>query len=216
MAPVQHPVSEQERQLVARLRGGDEAAFREIVGALHGAMLRLAAEFVPTGAVAEEVVQEAWVGVLHGIDGFEGRSSLRTWVLRIVANIARSRGPRERRSVPFSSLAAAEAAGDEPAVDVDRFLPPGHRWAGHWAAAPRVFALPETLLLDQETVTLIRGAVRRLPQGQRVVITLRDIEGWSAQEVCELLDIGEGNQRVLLHRARSRVRAALEEHLGDG
>lgn len=208
--------SAEDRRVVARLRSGDEAAFGALVEALHPAMLRMASEFVPTRAIAEDVVQEAWLGVLRGIDAFEARSSLRTWILRIVANIARTRGVRERRSVPFSSIATAEAGSGEAAVDADRFLPPDHRWGGHWAVAPRPFAMPEALLLGEETVTLIRGAVGRLPPGQRMVITLRDIEGWSAQEVCELLDISEVNQRVLLHRARSRVRAVLERHLGDG
>ncbi|MFN8123005.1 MAG: sigma-70 family RNA polymerase sigma factor [Thermoleophilia bacterium] len=211
-----HSAPDEDRRVVARLRSGDEHAFRSLVEALHPAMLRLAAEFVPTPAVAEEVVQEAWLGVLRGIDAFEGRASLRTWVLRIVANIARTRGARERRTLPFSAIAQAEAAAAEPAVSPDRFLPAGHRWAGHWADGPRAFAMPEALLLGGETVTLIRRAIDRLPPAQRTVITLRDVEGWSSREVCELLDISEVNQRVLLHRARSRVRAVLERHLGDG
>jgi RNA polymerase sigma-70 factor (ECF subfamily) len=216
MASVHPPAAIDGARAVARLRAGDETAFEELVDAMHPAMLRLAAGFVPSRAIAEDVVQEAWLAVLKGLDGFEGRSSLRTWILRIVANIARTRGTRERRSVPFSSFATAEASGEDPAVDADRFLPPGHRWAGHWAVAPRPFALPEALLLGNETITVVRRAVDGLPPAQRTVITLRDIDGWNAQEVCELLDISEVNQRVLLHRARARVRAALERHLGDG
>jgi RNA polymerase sigma-70 factor (ECF subfamily) len=144
--------------------------------------------FAPNRAVAEEVVQEAWLGLLKGLDRFEGRSSLKTWLFRILANVARTRAVRESRSLPFSSL--SRPLDDEPSVDPGRFLDSGHRWAGHWSSAPvRWDDVPEA------------------------VISLRDIEGWGSEEVCELLSISEVNQRVLLHRARSRVRAALETYL---
>jgi RNA polymerase sigma-70 factor (ECF subfamily) len=159
--------------------------------------------------VAEEVVQETWLGVLRGLDRFEGRSSLRTWVFRIAANIARTRAVRERRSLPFSSLPGA----DEPAVDPDRFLPAGDpRFPGGWARGPAAWELPEERLLAGETREIIRAAIEALPPAQRLVVTLRDVEGWSADEACAALALTDGNQRVLLHRARSKLRAALERH----
>ena len=206
-----------EQRLVAALRAGDEAAFVNVVAGWHGGMVRLAGAYVPSRAVAEEVVQETWLAVLNGIDRFEGRSSLRTWVFRILVNRAKTRGERERRSVPFSSLASAEAGTGEPSVDPDRFLPPDHdRIPGHWntaeGRAPR--DLPEDRLLEREAIEHLRRAIAALPEAQRTVISLRDVEGWESEEVCELLGISDGNQRVLLHRARSRVRAELEELLG--
>ena len=202
----------EELAVVVRLRAGDEAAFVTLVERFHPAMVRLARTFVPSQAVAEEVAQEAWLGVLNGIERFEGRSSLKTWIMRIVTNQAMRRGQRERRTVPFSALAARDAEGDEPAVDADAFLPEDHRWAGHWAAALNPFPDPEQRVLDRETTELIHRVVETLPEAQRAVITLRDIEGWETAEVCEALEISEGNQRVLLHRARSKVRSALDDH----
>jgi RNA polymerase sigma-70 factor (ECF subfamily) len=202
-----------DEPLLLRLRGGDEAAFRTLVERHHATMVRVARGFVPSRAVAEEVAQEAWLGVLQGLDRFEGRSSLKTWIFSILVKRARTRGERERRTVPFSSLVSDEADGSEPAVDADRFLGPDHRWAGHWAAAPQPFDGPAERLLAGETMDIVRRAVEELPPAQRTVISLRDIEGWDAPEVCALLGVSEGNQRVLLHRARSRVRTALEEHL---
>jgi RNA polymerase sigma-70 factor, ECF subfamily len=156
-------------------------------------------------------VQETWVGFLTGLDRFEGRASLKTWLFRILTNSAKTRAVREGRSVPFSSLVRAETDGDEPAVDPDRFLPADHdRWPGHWATPPRT---PEARLLGAETQNVMRRAIDELPEAQRTVITLRDVGGWDAEEVCEVLDLTDGNQRVLLHRARSRVRAALEDYL---
>jgi RNA polymerase sigma-70 factor (ECF subfamily) len=206
-------VSAEERDLLAALRRGDEAAFVRLVHALHGSMLRLAMVHVGDRAVAEEVVQDVWVGVLRQLDRFEGRSSLKTWILRIVSNQAKTRAVRERRTVAFSALAGDQDA-DEPAVDPDRFLPTGHRWAGHWAAPPAGWRdLPEDLLLSRETMTEVERAMGGLPGAQRAVLVLRDVEGLSAAETCQLLGLTEGNQRVLLHRARSRVRAALERYL---
>jgi RNA polymerase sigma-70 factor (ECF subfamily) len=207
--------STDDLELLARLRRGEEAAFTQLVGRLHGPMVRLAMVYVGNLAVAEEVAQDAWVGVLAQLDRFEGRSSLRTWVLRIVANRARTRAVRERRTLPFSSLDDLDEPG-RPAVDPDRFLPAGHRWAGHWASPPRSWDdVPEERLLSAETRAEVERAVDLLTPAQRAVITLRDVEGMTAAETCELLGLTEGNQRVLLHRARSRVRRALERYLDE-
>jgi len=174
-------------------------------------MLRVALMHVRSRAVAEEVVQEAWLGVIRGLDRFEGRSSLKTWILRIVANLARTRGEREQRSVPLSSL---EPEGDEPSVDPDRFRPMDHpMYPGGWAVLPHAWArLPEESLVAAETLQLVREAIARLPARQQEVITLRDVEGWDSEEVCSALDLSEGNQRVLLHRARSKIRQELEDY----
>ena len=218
MAPTQaHPRSalsvSEEADLVARLRAGDERAFEALVERHYGMMLAVARGYVRTRAVAEEVVQEAWVGVLNGIARFEGRSSLRTWIMRIVVNIAITRGEREARTIPFSTLAPE---GDEPAVDPDRFRDESDGFPGHWRAYPANWAaVPDDALLSRETLDVVMGAIEELPDAQRVVITMRDVAGCSAEEVCGTLDVSEGNQRVLLHRARSHVRNALERHL-DG
>jgi RNA polymerase sigma-70 factor (ECF subfamily) len=201
----------QDRELVAALRRGDEAAFMGLVEELGPTLLRVARMYVPSTAVAEEVVQETWIGVLNGIDRFEGRSSLRTWIFRILTNIAKTRGERERRSVPFSS--AAGAAADEPSVDPDRFVGAGDTQAGAWAFAPVPWPGPEESLLSGETRDVILAAIDTLPPAQREVITLRDVDGWSSEEVRNALEISETNQRVLLHRARSKVRGAIEQHL---
>jgi RNA polymerase sigma-70 factor, ECF subfamily len=207
-------LSAEERELLEALRRGDEAAFVRLVETLHGSMLRLAMVHVGDRAVAEEVVQEAWLGVLQQLDRFEGRSSLKTWVLRIVSNRAKTRAVRERRTVPFSALAGGDLEAEEPAVDPDRFLPAGHRWAGHWASPPASWReVPEELLLSRETMAEVERAVATLPAAQRTVLVLRDVEGLSAAEACQLLGLTEGNQRVLLHRGRSKVRATLERYL---
>ena len=216
-ADVENPVaagpSEEEVQLLARLRAGDEQAFAMLVESYHGTMLGVARTYVKTRAIAEEVVQDAWLGVLKGLDRFEGRSSLKTWILRIVVNTAMTRGGREARSVPFSSLAPE---GEEAAVDADRFRGEDGAFPGHWNGYPQDWStLPEEALATRETLAVIRGAIEELPPAQRQVITLRDIQGWSSEEVCDALQVSEGNQRVLLHRARSRVRAALERQLAD-
>jgi RNA polymerase sigma-70 factor (ECF subfamily) len=210
-------VDADEQRLLAGLRTRDEQAFVELVDRYGVSLLRVALLFVATRAVAEEVVQETWLGVLAGIDRFEGRSSLKTWLFRILTNRAKTRAVREARSVPFSSLAGAELASDEPSVDADRFLPADHaRWPGHWASSPRSWAeIPEQRLLGAETRQVISDAIDALPTVQRTVISLRDVEGWASEEVCEALDLTEGNQRVLLHRARSKVRAALEAYLDE-
>jgi len=176
-------------------------------------MLRVASAFVSSRAVAEEVVQEAWLGMLKGLASFEGRSSLRHWIFGILTNCARSRGVREARSVPFSSLGAEEDEG--PAVDPGRFRPPDDsHWPGHWSAPPVAWA--EEQLLRREAVQAAQRAMEALPAGQRAVITLRDVDGCESAEVCEMLGISDANQRVLLHRARAKVRAALEQHFQTG
>jgi RNA polymerase sigma-70 factor, ECF subfamily len=200
-----------EAELLARLRKGDERAFEALVDRHYNTMLAVARGYVKSRAVAEEVVQEAWLGVLKGLDRFEGRSSLRTWIIRIVANIAQTRGAREARSVPLSSLAPE---GDEAAVDPDRFRSHDDAFPGHWQQYPSDWeALPEHAILGRETLAFVMEVVSSLPAAQQQVITLRDISGFTAEEVCAALDISDGNQRILLHRARSKVRAALERHL---
>jgi RNA polymerase sigma-70 factor (ECF subfamily) len=171
--------------------------------------------YVATREVAEEVVQETWLGVLKGLDRFEGRSSLKTWMFRILTNIAKTRGVRESRTVPFSALAADEAGGEEYAVDPSRFHASGEA-EGAWLLPPAHWdELPESALSSAETLEMVRGAIEELPPAQRQVIQLRDIDGWTAEEVCNVLDLSETNQRVLLHRARSKVRRAIERYL-DG
>ncbi len=200
-----------DAQLVAALRAGDEDAYRRIVSEWHPMMVRVAQIFVPSRAVAEEVVQETWLRVLGALDRFEGRSSLRTWVFRILVNTAKTRGQREGRVVPFSALNDPGRI-PEAAVDADRFLgPDDERYPGHWSSPPR--HLPEERLLAAETREQIAAAIDALPAAQRAVISLRDVAGWSAEEVRNALDLTEVNQRVLLHRARAKVRRALEEYL---
>src|SRR3954467_1940866 len=200
-----------DEQILAALKRGDEAAFIQLVELHQALMLRVARRYVRTSALAEEVVQETWLGVLNGLHRFEGRASLKTWIFRILTNRALSRAEREGRVVPFSSLAADDA---EPAVDPDRFRPEGAQWAGGWKTFPVSWdALPGERLLARETLALIGEAIAGLPERQHLVILMRDIEGWSAGEVCEALEISEANQRVLLHRARSKVRRVLESYL---
>ena len=200
----------QEAVLVEALRRGDNETLAALVEAWSSSMLRLALVYVRDRAAAEEVVQDAWIGVLEGIGRFEGRSSLKTWVFRILTNRAMTSGVREHRSVPFSAL---DESGDA-AVEPERFLPASDAWAGHWAAPPRPLA-PEERLLAGETRELLARAISELPPGQQAVLSLRDVEGWSAEEVCNVLELSETNQRVLLHRARSNVQRALEPHLTE-
>jgi RNA polymerase sigma-70 factor (ECF subfamily) len=202
--------NEADAALVARLRDGDESAFVELIDSYGATMLRVAQMFVRDRATAEEVVQETWLAVLNGIDRFEGRSSLKTWLFRILTNRAKTRGQRDGRMVPFSSLAGS-GEEDEPSVDPDRFLGPDSAEPGAWAAPPR--AWPQDKIVEKETLGVIQMAIEQLPDAQREVIRLRDVEGWTPMEVAEALEITDGNQRVLLHRARSKVRAALERYL---
>jgi RNA polymerase sigma-70 factor (ECF subfamily) len=207
------PVTADEVDMLTRLRAGDERAFETLVELHHRTMLTVARMYVETHAAAEEVVQDAWLGVLRGLDGFEGRSSLKTWIMRIVVNAALRRGARDARTVPFSSL---EPEGTEAAVDPDRFRGPDDGFPGHWNRYPSDWrSLPETVVTGQETTAVVMRAIAELPTQQRTVIAMRDVHGWTAEEVCAALDLSPGNQRLLLHRARSRVRAALERHF-DG
>jgi RNA polymerase sigma-70 factor (ECF subfamily) len=200
-----------DAQLVAALRAGDEATFTRLVREWHSSLLRVAQIFVPSRAVAEDVVQETWLRVLGALDRFEGRSSLKTWVFRILVNTAKTRAQREGRTIPFSALQDPGRV-PEAAVEPERFLPDDHeRWPGHWSSPPR--ALPEDRLIAGETRERIAEAIDGLPANQRAVISLRDVEGWSADEVRNALDLSVVNHRVLLHRARATVRRALEEYL---
>jgi RNA polymerase sigma-70 factor (ECF subfamily) len=212
VAPVQDATfvaRPEDMRLVEALKAGDEEAFRGLVQRHHAALVRLARRYVSSEAVAEEVAQETWAAVLTGIDRFEGRSSLRTWIFRILVNRARTRGVRESRSVPFASLTDA---GDETSVDPDRFDP-----QGSWRSPPEPFGPgAEQALLEGEALERIEAAIGELPPMQATVIRLRDVEGFGADEVSELLDLSAVNQRVLLHRARSKVRSALEDYFrGD-
>ena len=202
-----------EAQFLEALRAGDEAAFAQLVREYQPSLVRVARIYVSTQAAAEEVAAETWLAVLNGLDRFEGRSSLKTWIFRILTNIAKTRGQRDGRTLPFSAL---EDPGRVPeaAVDADRFLDPEHpRWPGHWTVRPEPW--PEDALVAAETQALVAEAIEALPPAQRAVISLRDVEGWSSEEVRNALELSETNQRVLLHRARSKVRRALESYLDE-
>lgn len=202
-----------DESIVAALRAGDERAFRELFTRKHGRMKRIARGFVTSDAVAEEIVQETWVAVVNGIDRFECRSSLDTWIASILVNQARKHGVRERRSVPFCCVASRGADG--PSVDSDQFENEDGVWPGHWATGPRPWQSPERRLLSLEARKHLKDALEQLPERQRIVVGLRDVEGCSAEEVCALLDLSEENQRVLLHRGRSRLRAVLDGYLEE-
>ena len=205
-----------DARLVQALRGGDEAVFAMLVRELGPSMLRVATLYVRDRAAAEEVVQDAWIGVLRGIDRFEGRSSFKTWLFRILTNKAKTRGEREGRTVPFSALARTELEASERSVEAESFLGEGERWENHWISSPMRFGdLPEEHLLSEETMTVVRATIDELPEAQRAVITMRDIAGYSSEEVCVELELSEGNQRVLLHRGRTKVRRALEQHFDE-
>lgn len=200
------PVGSQDKILLQRLRGGDEAAFAFLIEQYHLSMERLARFYVSNPLVVEEVVQEAWLAVIRGLSRFEERCSLKTWIFRILRNIAITRAQHENRSIPFSSLVDEEGESFEPAFDA----------RGAWVTSPHSWVKdPEERLLSKEIRRCIQSAIEALPIRQREVIILRDLEGWSAGEVSELLEVSEGNQRVLLHRARSRVRRALDQYLSE-
>jgi RNA polymerase sigma-70 factor (ECF subfamily) len=209
MDDVRSPVIDEDASVLAGLRQGDEQAFGRLVDRYHPSMVRVARAYVATNEAAEDVVQDAWIGVIQGLDRFEGRSSLKTWMFRILVNKAMTKGGRDARSVPFSSL---EPEG--PAVDPSSFRQSG-RWTGWWLSEDAVTQVPEGLVLAKETRAMIDGVIATLPPNQRLVITLRDVQGFSAEEACEMLGVTEANQRVLLHRARTRVRAALEGYVSE-
>ena len=209
LAPAQ--VAVQDEQTVAALRAGDECAFRDLYARTYPMMKRVARAYVASDAVAEEIVQETWMAVVTGIDRFEGRSALGTWIFSILTNQAKTHSARESRALPFSSVAVRDA--NEPAVDPDRFQKDEDAWPGHWATPPRPWQKPERRLLSLEARGHLKAALAQLPDRQRLIVGLRDIEGHSAAEVCDRLGLSRENQRVLLHRGRSRLRAALEEYL---
>lgn len=200
-------ITAEEQELIGRILAGDEAAFVQLVNQYNGSMLRLAMSFVSSKAVASEVVQEAWMGVLSGLGRFEGRSTLKTWIFRILANRAKTRGVREGRTVPFSALGRED---DGQPLEPERFTS-----RGRWATPPAPWGVtsPEELLQQKQAMAALVEAIDQLPPSQRTVVTLRDIDGWESTDVCNALDISETNQRVLLHRGRTRIRGALEKHL---
>ncbi|TDU88067.1 RNA polymerase sigma-70 factor (ECF subfamily) [Kribbella voronezhensis] len=194
--------------LVAALRAGDEEVFARLLDGWSASMLRLARSFVSTAASAEEVVQDTWLAVFQGVGGFEGRSSLKTWVYRILVNTARKRGVREQRTVPWASL----STDDGPTVAQSRFRGPEDPYPDGWLTFPKVWPSTESEVLAKEVRGVVAAALKGLPARQQVVLTLRDIDGQSADEVCSLLEISTANQRVLLHRARAAVRSHLEQY----
>lgn len=210
--------TQEDAQLVSRLRAGDQDAFVETIRAFGPTMLRIARIYVRSEEVAEEVVQEAWISVLENLERFEGRSAFRTWVLTIVVHAAFRRGGRETRSSPFSALPrASDTAGSESGFDLDRFFSADHpRWPSAWATVvPRLDELPEEKLLSAETMGVVEGAISELPETHAAVLVLHDIEGRPPEEICTTLELTDGSRRVLLHRARNQVRAALEHYFDD-
>lgn len=212
VAAAPHTPAEEPEILIA-LRAGDEHAFRALVERHYSTMRRMARGYVQTDAVAEEVVQDTWLAVVTGIERFEGRSSLTTWLFSILTNKAKTRGTREGRTLPFSCL--GDGNEDESTVDGDRFQGDEDAWPGHWATPPRPWQKPERRLLSLEARGCLKEALDELPQRQRLVVTLRDVEGLGAEEVCDLLEISAANQRVLLHRGRSQLRGMLEDYVAQ-
>jgi RNA polymerase sigma-70 factor (ECF subfamily) len=211
--PAGDPVVDPDAGLVARLRAGDQVAFAEVVDKWSPVMLRIARTYVASAASAEDAVQDAWLGVVHGLARFEGRSSLRTWVFTILVNRAKTRGAREARIVPWSQLGSDDAGG--PTVDPDRFRGPEDDYPGHWTwlgAPQRWDGHPERGVLAGEVMALLEQALETLPPRQRLVVTLRDIQELSAEEACAVLDVTLENQRVLLHRGRAALRTILEDY----
>jgi len=208
----------EESDLVERLRRGDEEAFAHIIDLYHGQLRRIARLYVDTDELAEEVLQETWIAVFKGIDRFSGKSALKTWIFSILLNRARSIGRKESRSVTFSELVAHATGRDEPSVDPDQFLGPDHpQWPGHWANPPQRWNRdPEGDLMRKEVLGVVEKALDELPDSYRQIILMRDVYGFSSAEVCNTMEISETNQRVLLHRARARIRRALDMHLGGG
>ncbi len=197
----------QDQELLARIAEGEEAAFTELVQLHHASMVRIAMLYVSSASVAQEVVQETWLAVLKGIDRFEGRSALKTWIFRILTNRAKTRGQREGRSLPFSALGKED---QEPAVDPARF-----NSKGRWADPPSTWEVttPEAVMERGQAMEALQAALEELPPQQQAVVRLRDVEGWDSQDVCNVLDVSETNQRVLLHRGRSKLRKTLAEHM---
>ena len=200
-----------DERVVAALRAGDEETFRELFRRHNPVMKRVARSYVNSDAVADEIVQETWLAILTGIDRFEGRSAVGTWMFSILINQAKSHNTREGRSLPFSSI--SPGAEDEPAVDADRFQTDEDAWPGHWATPPRPWQKPDRRALSLEAREQLKQGLSQLPDRQRMVVGLRDVDGLSSAEVCRLLGLSQENERVLLHRGRSRLRHALEEYI---
>lgn len=208
-------IPNEELEMIAALRRRDESAFSRLVANHYRSLLRVARMYVRSQAVSEEVVQETWLGVLKGIDRFEGRCSLKTWIFQILINRAKTRGEREGRMIPFSAMFDAQTASGEPAVDQKQFNENDPEWPGGWASQPRNWgATPEQSLLSKEFREVVDAAIDLLPASQKEVVSFRDIQGLTSEEVCSVLGISETNQRVLLHRGRSKVRQALDVYFG--
>ncbi len=216
MAVAMPSPTDSDAELVLGLKQRDEMAFVTLVKRYQSKLFRLALVYCRTTDLADEVVQDTWLGVIQGIDRFEGRASFKTWLFQILVNRARTRAVKEGRMLSFSSLAEEAERPDEPAVPADRFRPLDDPWPNNWAVPPQSWGeSSDARLLASETMELVKRAIAQLPPAQQQVITLRDVEGWTTEDVCNVLEISDTNQRVLLHRARSRVRAALEAHFED-
>jgi RNA polymerase sigma-70 factor (ECF subfamily) len=215
-ASVEAATGASDAELIDRLRSGDESAFAWLIDLYSAPLMRLAQAFVSYASIAEEVVQETWLAVVTGIGRFEGRSSIKTWLFTILTNRAKTRAWRESRTLSLSWF-ELDAHGEEPAVDPLRFLPASHpKWPRHWASPPQPWSVgPEGVALDREMMAVLRVGLDNMPRGQRVVVALRDVHGWSSADVCTALGISESNQRVLLHRGRSRLRGVLEKYFAD-